>query len=107
MRKAYSNILLFYLVIHFIIPIIYYHFYDFINLYSDIDYGEFVYKGIILNIISIIGTICVIQFLPDKKIPKKPIFNHSFKGLCVICVSENASFFYLCKQIYIKLLIYK
>jgi hypothetical protein len=81
--------LLFYLVIHFIIPIIYYHFYDFVNLYSDIDYGEFVYKGIILNIISIIGTICVIQFLPDKKIPKKPIFNHSFKFyiLCVVFFS--------------------
>lgn len=89
MRKAYSNILLFYLIVHFIIPIIYYHFYDFINLYSDIEYGEFVFKGIILNFISILGTICVIQFLPDKKIPINPIFSHSFKFyiLCVIFFS--------------------
>lgn len=89
MRKAYSNILLFYLIVHFVIPIIYYYFYDFINLYSDVEYGEFVLKGILLNFISILGTICVIQFLPDKKIPIKPIFNHSFKFyiLCVIFFS--------------------
>ena len=68
MRKVYSSVLLFYLILHFIIPIIYYYFYGFVNLYSELEYNIYAFKGILLNVVTILGTIFVIQFLPDKKV---------------------------------------
>ena len=76
---------MFYLTLHFIIPVIYYCFYDFVNLYSDINYDVNALKGILLNAVSVIGTIIVIQFLPDKKIPFAPKFNNSFK-FYLVCI---------------------
>ncbi|MGL2988118.1 hypothetical protein ACSVH5_11025 [Flavobacterium sp. RSSA_27] len=44
-------------------------------------------KGIGLNVISILGTILVIRFLPDKKLAIAPRFNHSFKFYIIsICL---------------------
>ncbi len=59
---------------------VYYHFYGFVNLFSDIEYSSIgIFKGVFLNFISVLGTILVIQFMPDKKVPIPPKFNHSFK----------------------------
>jgi len=78
MRKVFTAVLLFYLILHFFAPIIYYHFFGFVNLYSKIHYDIYVFKGAVLNIVSIIGTIIVIQFLPDKKTPILPVFDYAF-----------------------------
>lgn len=88
MRQVYVFVLLFYLILHFVIPMVYYHFFGFVNLFSHLDYNSSsVIMGISMNFISILGTIVVISFLPNKKIPVSPIFNHSFKFLLIaICL---------------------
>ncbi|QOG03789.1 hypothetical protein [Flavobacterium sp. MDT1-60] len=52
------------------------------------EYGSAsIIKGISINVISILGTIAVIQFLPNKKTPIPPKYNHSFKFyLITICL---------------------
>ena len=71
---------------------IYYQYYDFVNLFSTMNYNSpYILKGIILNFVSIFGTIIVIKFLPNKCIPIEPQFNHSFKFymMCLIVFSLN------------------
>jgi hypothetical protein len=52
-----------------------------VNLYSEIDFDFRVLKGIALNFIAVVGTIIVIQFLPDKKFPEVSQYNHAMKFL--------------------------
>lgn len=86
MRRIYTQILLFYLILHFILPILYYYFFGYVNLYSDIEVGYSIFKSCFLNIVSVLGTIFVIRFLPDKKEKIDPQFRHSFKFF-ILCMS--------------------
>ncbi len=73
MKKVFISILLFYLIVHFIVPGIYFSFVGSYNTYTNIDDKQAVLQGFILNAVTILGTIVVVYFLPTKK-EKKLIF---------------------------------
>ncbi|WP_276091099.1 hypothetical protein [Pedobacter sp. JY14-1] len=82
-RRAYSSILLFYLALHFIFPLIYYFNFGFVNLYSEQEFNGSVLRGVALNFIAIIGTIIVIQFIPEPKGKIAPRYNYSLSFLSI------------------------
>lgn len=91
MRKAYSSVLLFYLLLHFVFPIIYYYFFGFVNLYSEIENNIYVIKGVMLNLISVLGTILVINFLPNKKTLILPKFKFAYLYLILTFLIQGVS----------------
>lgn len=84
MKRQFSIILLFFLCFHFIIPWLYFMMYGFVNLYSTVQ-G---YTGMIVNLIAIIGTVCVIRLLPPAKKVTIPSLNHvsSFFFIAILII---------------------
>ena len=67
MKKVFTYILLFYYIVHFIIPGFYFISSGNFNTYTDIDDKQGILKGFILNSVMVLGTILVIQLLPEKR----------------------------------------
>lgn len=75
-------------------PLLYYSCFGFVNLYSYLEFGSSVIKGSIINIVSVIGTIIVIKFLPDKKLKVLPKFSHSFKFYLMCMILSAVTVFF-------------
>lgn len=74
---------------------VWYEYYDFVNLFSTMNYNNpCISMGIVLNFVSILGTIIVIQFLPNKRVPIVSKFNHSFRFylICLLVFYLNLYF---------------
>src|SRR5215831_4016145 len=74
MKRAFISILLFYYIVHFIIPGIYFLIMGSFNTYTDVDDSSGIIKGFLLNSIKVLGTISIINFMPDKKITLPKFF---------------------------------
>ena len=86
MKRVYVGLLLFYLVLHFVFPLIYYSIYGFFTIYSDQEYNLSVLKGVALNFIAVGGAIFCIRFLPERRKLIQPRFNHGFSFLMIAAV---------------------
>lgn len=98
MKKVYNSILLFYLILHYIIPWVYYLIFGKVTIYSNFWDQPSANKALLLNIISIIGAILIIKFLPDKKEKILPKFSYVsclyyFSILLAVVVAINAGGF--------------
>lgn len=93
MKKVFISILLFYLCFHYIIPLVYYITFGFVNTYSNIyDEGSLI-KAFMLNLISILGAILIIIFIPSKKNLRQPTFKYSTKLYFISAILLVSSFF--------------
>ncbi|MDI6034447.1 O-antigen polymerase [Flavobacterium sp. LB2P84] len=72
MKKAIIAILLYILILHVFIPCIYYCFYDFIPIYSDlIDYPSLIKAGLLISVPLLIS-VFLLKFFPSKDDLIKP-----------------------------------
>lgn len=97
MKKAFISILLFYYILHFVIPGIYFlstgaNF----NTYTSVEDKAGILKGFLLNTVTILGAILIISFLPDNKRSEtvKPKF-YKLSSLFYFSIIFSVIYFFL------------
>lgn len=75
MKKSFFAILIFYITFHFIIPEIYYLFFSEKHIYSDLIDKASSNKTFLLNVISVLGVMCLIYAFPFKNYKINPVIN--------------------------------
>lgn len=73
MKKQFIFILLFYWVLHFVLPFIYFLFFGFVNVYSDVQ-G---YTGFLINTFSVFGAVLAIKYMPSYDEKREPEFSYA------------------------------
>jgi len=74
MKRAFISILLFFWGLHIAFPMLYYSYYGFFTIYSNISSPEALQKAFWMNTATIFGTVAVLIALPDKKEKIQPIY---------------------------------
>src|SRR6476646_7227262 len=95
MKRAFIPILLFYLVVHFLIPGTYILIFGNFNTYSNIEDNAAMLKGFILNAVTILGAIGVVSFLPEKNKRMIPPKFYKLTGLFYFSVCLSIIYFFI------------
>jgi hypothetical protein len=95
-KRVFISILIFYLVVHFIIPGIYFLIDGNFNTYTNVQDNAAILKGFILNAVTILGTIGVIMFLPGGR-NERPIEPRFYKltGLFYVSIIFAITSFFI------------